>query len=103
MGQPIQFRRGNEVNLPSLQNGEPAVTSDTGKLFYGTPQGNVEVARQEDLDTANTQLTLLIPITSISSTPSFIGQLAVVDGIGYMAVGTSGASDWKQITNEPVI
>jgi hypothetical protein len=38
-------------------------------------------------------------ITSISATPSFVGQLAVVGGVGYMAVGTSSTADWKQITN----
>lgn len=37
--------------------------------------------------------------TSIASTPSFIGQLAVVGALGYMAVGTSSSADWKQITN----
>lgn len=38
-------------------------------------------------------------LTSISATPSFIGQLASVSGIGYMATGTSSTADWKQITN----
>lgn len=37
--------------------------------------------------------------TTIAGTPTFIGQIAVVNGIGYMAVGTSSSSDWKQITN----
>jgi hypothetical protein len=38
-------------------------------------------------------------IGSIAATPSFVGQLAVVAGVGYMATGISGTGDWKQITN----
>ena len=36
--------------------------------------------------------------TFVGGTPDFIGQFAVVSGIGYIATGTSGSSDWKQIT-----
>lgn len=36
---------------------------------------------------------------SVSSTPSFVGQFAVVAGVGYMATGVSSSADWKQITN----
>jgi Pectate lyase superfamily protein len=36
---------------------------------------------------------------SISSTPGYIGQIAVVNGIAYISTGTSSPSDWKQITN----
>lgn len=37
-------------------------------------------------------------ITSIASVPNFIGQTAVVAGVGYLATGTAATSDWKQIT-----
>jgi hypothetical protein len=37
--------------------------------------------------------------TNITSTPQFVGQIAVVGSIGYLAVGTSSTADWKQITN----
>ena len=37
--------------------------------------------------------------TSISAAPLFRGQLATSGGQGYMAVGTSGPGDWRQITN----
>jgi hypothetical protein len=40
MGQSIQIRRGQEANLPSLQNGEMGLTVDTGNVFIGTPAGN---------------------------------------------------------------
>lgn len=37
-------------------------------------------------------------ITSIAAAPPFLPCFAYVGGIGYMAVGTSSAADWKQIT-----
>ena len=37
--------------------------------------------------------------TAITGTPSYIGQIAVVGGVCYMAVGTSSSADWKQVTN----
>jgi hypothetical protein len=47
----IRFQRGPESRLPLLDNGEPAITTDTKKLFFGTPSGNVELAKKEDVDT----------------------------------------------------
>lgn len=38
-------------------------------------------------------------IVSIAAAPTFLGQTAVVAGIGYMATGTATAADWKQVTN----
>jgi hypothetical protein len=38
-------------------------------------------------------------IDSILATPSFIGQLAVVGVLAYIAVGIASVADWKQITN----
>ena len=37
--------------------------------------------------------------TVITETPLYVGQIAVVAGVGYMAVGTSSSADWKQVTN----
>lgn len=43
-GTTIQFKRGNEANLPTLHPGEPAFTLDSQKLFIGTPSnGNVQI------------------------------------------------------------
>lgn len=36
---------------------------------------------------------------SISEAPLYVGQIAVVNGVGYIATGTTTTSDWKQITN----
>lgn len=35
---------------------------------------------------------------NIAATPLFVGQVAVVGGIAYMATGTSATTDWKQIS-----
>lgn len=44
VAQTIKFKRGNEVDLPTLAEGEPAVTLDTNKMFVGTPNGNRQIA-----------------------------------------------------------
>jgi hypothetical protein len=44
VAQTIKFKRGNEVDLPTLAEGEPAVTLDTNKMFVGTPNGNQQIA-----------------------------------------------------------
>jgi hypothetical protein len=36
---------------------------------------------------------------SIDGPPAFVGQTAVVAGVGYMATGTNSSADWKQVTN----
>ncbi|MGE0289252.1 MAG: hypothetical protein AB7P16_23435 [Bradyrhizobium sp.] len=38
------------------------------------------------------------PATSTALAPLALGQIAIVAGVGHIAVGTSGPSDWKQIT-----
>lgn len=38
-------------------------------------------------------------MSAITAVPSFVGQMAVVGGIGYMATGAASTADWKQITN----
>jgi hypothetical protein len=53
----VRFKRGPESRLPQLADGEPAVTTDTGKLFFGTPSGNVQLAKQVDIDNYTSQLT----------------------------------------------
>jgi hypothetical protein len=39
----IKFNRGNEANLPMLEEGEPAWTTDTHKLFIGDGVANHEI------------------------------------------------------------
>lgn len=50
MSQKIQLRRGLEVNLPALSDGEPAFTTDTLKMFVGSStKGNVELAKNSTM------------------------------------------------------
>jgi hypothetical protein len=52
----IRFRRGLEENLPSLEEGQPGFTKDTKRAFIGSDTGNVELAKQESVDTIEGRL-----------------------------------------------
>jgi hypothetical protein len=45
MTQKIQFKRGQQNELPTLAIGEPAFTLDTKKMFVGSSGGNIELAK----------------------------------------------------------
>jgi hypothetical protein len=45
----IRFLRGLEENLPSLQEGQPAFTEDTKRIFVGSNDGNIELQTKEDM------------------------------------------------------
>jgi hypothetical protein len=53
----IRFKRGLKTNLPVLDEGEPAFTTDTEEFFIGSQTGNIEFAKQSDLDETNAQVT----------------------------------------------
>lgn len=50
MSNKIQVNRGIEANLPILDIGEPAITTDTKKPFIGTGSGNMELATKAQLN-----------------------------------------------------
>ena len=77
------YTSGGNVHFALSINIEVTVTNAT--VQYATPV----FTRFEQAGAA----------TSISSTPTFIGQFAVSGGLGYMATGTTSSADWKQITN----
>ena len=52
----VRFLRGPEENLPTLAEGQPAFTEDTKRVFIGSDQGNVELAKQEHVDAIDTEL-----------------------------------------------
>ena len=60
MGRIIQIKRGPKSTMPTLSQGELAMTTDTGSesLFIGTGTENIELARKSDLDA--------IPIPDVS-------------------------------------
>lgn len=43
MQKRIKIRRGGVANLPNLEIGEPAFTTDTKELFIGSNTGNVKI------------------------------------------------------------
>ncbi|SFC63938.1 hypothetical protein [Clostridium uliginosum] len=56
MANKIQIKRGLKVNLPVLNVGEPAFTTDTKEFFIGDGLSNIEFAKQSNLETTNTHL-----------------------------------------------
>lgn len=50
MANKIQVKRGVEANIPILDVGEPAFTTDTKKLFIGTDTGNMELATKQQIN-----------------------------------------------------
>ncbi|BCZ49428.1 hypothetical protein psyc5s11_54950 [Clostridium gelidum] len=60
MSNKIQFKRGIKANLPVLDAGEPAFTTDTKEFFVGDGVGNIEFAKQSDLEITNTQLSDIV-------------------------------------------
>ena len=53
MARLIRLKRGLLADIPTLYEGEPAVTTDpgAGRLYIGTPDGNVRLARYDELPT----------------------------------------------------
>lgn len=56
----LQVRRGLESQLPTLDVGEPAITTDTRKVFFGDGTLNHEIAKKADLDTTTANVTMLL-------------------------------------------
>ncbi|GAA0078803.1 hypothetical protein UT300005_31820 [Clostridium sp. CTA-5] len=56
MANKIQIKRGVKSNLPVLNVGEPAFTTDTKEFFIGDGLSNIEFAKQSDLEITNTHL-----------------------------------------------
>lgn len=52
----IIHKRGLEASAPTADPSELIFTTDTGKMFYGTGGGNVEVAKKTDLNSTNSTL-----------------------------------------------
>ena len=56
MANKIQVKRGVEANIPILDVGEPAFTTDTKKLFIGTDTGNMELATKAQINTLDDEV-----------------------------------------------
>lgn len=47
---PIQLKRGIKTNLPTLNVGEPAFTTDTNELYIGGESENIQLAKKSDVE-----------------------------------------------------
>lgn len=47
MSRKFQMKRGLKANLPTLAVAEPAFTTDEGKMYVGSDNGNVAIARED--------------------------------------------------------
>lgn len=46
----VRFLRGNEATIPTFAEGQPGFTKDTKRVFIGSDSGNVELAKQDDVN-----------------------------------------------------
>ena len=81
-GRKIQFKRGLESNLPTLDVAEMGMTTNTKKLFYGSDTGNIEIAKKVDLDTVGTNLAVEVA-SRLSDKADNTTQLALKAGLAY--------------------
>lgn len=47
---PLQFTGGPESRMPPLANREPGFTSDTLRMYVGSPYGNIGLAKKEEIE-----------------------------------------------------
>jgi hypothetical protein len=52
----ITFKHGTKATMPKLDFREPAITDDTEEIFIGGNTDNIQLAKQADLDTTNTNV-----------------------------------------------
>lgn len=83
---------------------EPTVFTWRGTKISNIGEGESEIYLDYYLSISNTEKKykksyVNIIESSISEAPAYVGQIAVVNGIGYLATGTATTSDWKKITN----
>jgi hypothetical protein len=76
----LQIKRGPEAQLPTLDAGEPAITTDTHKIFIGDGTINHELAHKVDLDATNVSLADIMSLNNYTVIPTFTnGQLTKVE------------------------
>ncbi|OFV69250.1 hypothetical protein [Acetobacterium wieringae] len=91
----IQLRRGNEADLPILESGEPAFTTDTEKLYIGTGSENTLVSDQTYTHiqiTPSTEWIIQLP-AGFKKYPSIL----ITDSAGTMV---QGDANYNETTGE---
>jgi parallel beta-helix repeat protein len=70
----ILVRRGLDANIPVFDIGEPGFATDTKRVFIGSDEGNVEIAKKESVDPIQTELN-----NARGGLPTLVERLDVVD------------------------
>jgi hypothetical protein len=78
----IRFKRGPEVNLPSLEEGQPAFTKDSKRVFIGSDAGNIELAKKDSVDLLEGRVTSDLIQRSINVKYPFGTNLLALNGDG---------------------
>jgi len=97
MANKIQIRRGLETNLPTLDVGEVAFTTDSHKFFIGTSGSNIEFRQASDfVEIAGDTMTGALTIDVNSATALVVEQNGVHDNVlvvdtanGRVGIGTA--------------
>jgi hypothetical protein len=75
MANKIQVKRGVEANIPILDVGEPAFTTDTKKLFIGTDTGNMELATKEQINSLDANKADKTEVNTLATTKANVTDL----------------------------
>jgi hypothetical protein len=83
----IKLRRGLEINLPTLDIGEPGFTTDTKRFFIGSANGNIEYPTLEAVQALISNIDLdslenLESLATIEYVDTTIGNIPAVDLTG---------------------
>jgi hypothetical protein len=70
----IKVRRGLDDNLPTFDEGEPGFSTDTKRVFFGSNEGNVELANKETVDLLGGRLDGIDSITVNIKSKGAIGD-----------------------------
>lgn len=84
----IKQRRGLEKNLPKLEEGQLALTTDQKNIYMGSATGNVKLAKDNELQlVAQSALTAIQHINVLSEAITGIkGNLATVENTASVAI-----------------
>lgn len=93
MSRKFQMKRGAKANLPTLAVAEPAFTTDEGKMYVGSDEGNVAMARDDHTHTpasigaaAKTHYHTLAQVSDTETKKASYRATAVTaDGVAYTA------------------
>jgi len=95
---------GDRLTITALMNMWDLgyATIDSGTIDTASLSDNcISVAKlAATLDLSSNTVTLpadLMPVAAITSAPDFVGQIAIVGGVEYVAHGTSAVTDWERI------